>query len=143
MEKVMLPCSLLYLNGMVANELLEGEKVIAIVVENTLMGLKNQIRASYRGAERECESLTFADGHFGYLALKKEFELWVAHREEINQTVKILRENGVNADFLLAGTAYWTAGGNKFYAYVVNASSGYVLMQDKGSSYVSRPAIGK
>ena len=136
-------CTLLYLNGTVTNELLKGEKVIAIVVENTLMSLKNQIRMSYRGAERECENLTFADGHYGYLSLKKEFELWVSHREEINRTVEVLRENGVNADFLLAGTVYWTAGGDKFYAPVVNASSGYTLVQDKGSSYVSRAAVGK
>ena len=104
MEKILLSCPLLYLNGTVTNELLKGEKVIAIVVENTLMSLKNQIRMSYRGAERECENLTFADGHYGYLSLKKEFELWVSHREEINRTVEVLRENGVNADFLLAGT---------------------------------------
>ena len=108
MEKILLSCPLLYLNGTVTNELLKGEKVIAIVVENTLMSLKNQIRMSYRGAERECENLTFADGHYGYLSLKKEFELWVSHREEINRTVEVLRENGVNADFLLAGTVYWT-----------------------------------
>ena len=76
MEKILLSCPLLYLNGTVTNELLKGEKVIAIVVENTLMSLKNQIRMSYRGAERECENLTFADGHYGYLSLKKEFELW-------------------------------------------------------------------
>ena len=143
MEKILLSCPLLYLNGTVTNELLKGEKVIAIVVENTLMSLKNQIRMSYRGAERECENLTFADGHYGYLSLKKEFELWVSHREEITRTVEVLRENGVNADFLLAGTVYWTAGGDKFYAPVVNASSGYTLVQDKGSSYVSRAAVGK
>lgn len=71
MEKILLSCPLLYLNGTVTNELLKGEKVIAIVVENTLMSLKNQIRMSYRGAERECENLTFADGHYGYLSLKK------------------------------------------------------------------------
>ena len=35
------------------------------------------------------------------------------------------------------------AGGDKFYAPVVNASSGYTLVQDKGSSYVSRAAVGK
>lgn len=58
MEKILLSCPLLYLNGTVTNELLKGEKVIAIVVENTLMSLKNQIRMSYRGAERECENLT-------------------------------------------------------------------------------------
>ena len=90
MEKILLSCPLLYLNGTVTNELLKGEKVIAIVVENTLMSLKNQIRMSYRGAERECENLTFADGHYGYLSLKKEFELWVSHREEINRTVEVL-----------------------------------------------------
>ena len=94
MEKILLSCPLLYLNGTVTNELLKGEKVIAIVVENTLMSLKNQIRMSYRGAERECENLTFADGHYGYLSLKKEFELWVSHREELNRTVEVLRENG-------------------------------------------------
>lgn len=41
MEKILLSCPLLYLNGTVTNELLKGEKVIAIVVENTLMSLKN------------------------------------------------------------------------------------------------------
>ena len=43
---------------------------------------------TYSGAERECEKSDFADGHCGYLSLKKEFELWVSHREEINQTVQ-------------------------------------------------------
>ena len=143
MEKILLSCPLLYLNGTVTNELLKGEKVIAVVVENTLMSLKNQIRMTYSGAERECENLTFADGHCGYLSLKKEFELWVSHREEINQPVQVLRENGINADFLPAGTVYWTAGGDKFYAPAVNASSGHTLKQDKGSYYVSRAAIGK
>ncbi len=143
MEKILLPCPLLYLNGMVTNELLKGEKIIAIVIKNTLMSLKNQIRMSYHGAERECENLSFADGYYGYLSLKKDFKLWVSHREEINQTVTVLRQNGINADFLLAGTTYWTAGGDKFYAPVVNASSGYTLMQDKGSYHISRATIGK
>lgn len=142
MEKIVLACPVLYLNGTVDNELNKNEKVIAIVVEDTLMGLKNQIRSSYNMAERKCEELVFPDGHFGYLALKKDFELWVSHREKINQTVKVLKENGVNADFLLSGTVYWTASGDKFYAYAVNATSGYALMQDKGSSYISRAAIG-
>ena len=45
MEKIVLACPVLYLNGTVDNELNKNEKVIAIVVEDTLMGLKNQIRS--------------------------------------------------------------------------------------------------
>ena len=85
--------------------------------------------------------MKFADGHFGYLALKDEFDLWVAHKTEINGTIRVLRENGVNADYLLDGTVYWVAGGDKFFGYVVNASSGCHLMQAKGTLYVSRAAI--
>lgn len=50
MEKILLSCPLLYLNGTVTNELLKGEKVIAIVVENTLMSLK--IKFACRIAEQ-------------------------------------------------------------------------------------------
>ena len=134
-------CKVLYLDGTVTNELLAGKKVIAIVVGDTLISLKNQIRTNYQGAERQCERLKFADGHFGYLALKDEFDLWVAHKTEINGTIRVLRENGVNADYLLDGTVYWVAGGDKFFGYVVNASSGCHLMQAQGTLYVSRAAI--
>lgn len=134
-------CEVLYLDGTVANELLPGKKVIAIVVGDTLISLKNQIQTNYQEAERQCERLKFADGHFGYLALKSEFELWVAHKKEINATIRVLRENGINADYLLDGTAYWVAGGDKFFGYVVNASSGCHLMQSKGALYISRAAI--
>lgn len=139
--ETILECSVLYWNGEISNKLVKGKRIIAIVVENTKMALKNNIRSSHRDALLHSEMIKFSNGYYGYLALKPDVEIWVKNRTEINLTIAKLQTIGVNVDLFPSGEALWTAGSGQFHGQIVNSSSGCSLTQELNACYLSRAAI--
>ncbi len=143
MENFNLECPLFYENGVTAYELKEGQKPIAIKVENSLVGLHNFPKSVYQSAENACLRQQFAGGRYqGYLPTVEEFLLWVRFQEQFNRTVEFLRAHDVPADFLSVGNTYWTAHKGDSYSTVVNMATGCCLLQNKSCLYFARPAIG-
>ena len=148
MAKVKLPLSVLYSDGTVSVEYDKNKKIVAVVVGNTFIALRDSHKdndqeifgADWQTIKDFCEGVK-EDGYCSYMPPYDEVLLWRDSVVDINLTIGILQQQGVNADMLFEKNIYWTSTSHHPFARAVNFYSGNIEFRRREEICFGRAAI--
>lgn len=103
-----LTLEVLYSDGTVSNEYDGSKKVIAVVSGRTNVGLKNTIKTGWNIVYDSCERMSGKE-YDAFLAPIAYLEFWYQDIDNINATIRELKELGVNADEIHTVETYWSS----------------------------------
>ena len=102
-----LTLAVLYSDGTISSEYDSSKKVVAVVSNGTYVGLKNTIKTGWKTVRSICERIG-TKVYYGYLPLISTLEQWHRDIDNINTTLRELKELGVNAEEFCKADTYWS-----------------------------------
>lgn len=135
-----LTLEVLYSDGTISNEYDKSKKAIAVVSNGTYVGLKNTIKTKWSTVCSICEKI-HGDNYYGFLPPISILEFWMHDIENINATMRELKELGVNAEELYTTEVYWSSSHALGEAKAMCLPLGIIVMYAQDFSYYGRAAI--
>lgn len=137
------PLDLLFADGTSSKVLEDGKKVVAIKVgEHNCIGLRNKSKSSLDRCERSCEreAQSDKDGVVTNPPSLQKAKEWFEKKKEINATVEMLKQSGIEADPLQEDIL--TSSRQGFNSYVFNMYTGQTKLVSSVSALAYfRPSI--
>lgn len=139
------PLEVLFSDGTTAKQLEDNKKVIAVKIDDkNFIGLRNKsVKDSLDGSQRSCDRDASRNKEGVVLAppALKTVKAWMEKRSEINQTMKMLKEQGVETD-KLEGEIMTSTRSGKFNNYSFNVASGEERLVSSNSTVMTlRPSV--
>lgn len=138
------PLDVLFTDGTVGKQLEDGKKVVAIKVDDkTCIGLRNKEKDTLDRCERNCdrEAKRSKDGIVSRPPTLQTAKKWFAQKEQINTTIEMLQEAGIDAD-RFEGEILTCSRKGKFENYVFNTYIGEETAKNTSSCAATfRPTV--
>lgn len=132
------PLDLLFADGTSSKTLEEGQKVVAIKLsEHNCIGLRNKSKNSLDRCEKMCEreAQSDKDGVVTNPPNLQTAKEWFEKKDEINMTVKMLKQSGIEADPLQEEILTSSRQGHDSYVFNMYTGQAKLVNSVSGTAY--------